>query len=242
MIERYMPPRLASPAASNFSIALGRSNRSVVPSTNMAASAKRRSHRVKVMYLCRNSRLAFSSVLKPVRRSLTLVRRIADPFSRGVTKKYRIASKDASFAICEEWVVATNCTGHALPSLYFFSNIVRISLSFLINTACIWGCKWASGSSINIRWTPDSGWRVVNSRKKSKQFEQDKNQIPGAETVVDLGQIDAIWNRTHITDRSCTAPGFLDTRLRYAAWRSSYSSRASSGVRYASFSRRQHWL
>ena len=40
----------------------------------------------------------------------------------------------------------------------------------------------------------------------------------------------------------CTAPGFLDTRLRYAAWRSSYCSRASSGVRYASFSRRQHWL
>ena len=29
----------------------------------------------------------------------------------------------------------------------------------------------------------------------------------------------------------CTAPGFLDTRLGYAAWRSSYSSRASSGVR-----------
>ena len=43
-------------------------------------------------------------------------------------------------------------------------------------------------------------------------------------------------------NRGCTAPGFLDTRLRYAAWRSSYSSRASSGVRYASFSRRQHWL
>ena len=42
--------------------------------------------------------------------------------------------------------------------------------------------------------------------------------------------------------KPCTAPGFLDTRLRYAAWRSSYSSRASSGVRYASFSRRQHWL
>ena len=40
----------------------------------------------------------------------------------------------------------------------------------------------------------------------------------------------------------CTAPGFLDTRLRYAAWRSSYCSRASLGVRYASFSRRQHWL
>ena len=40
----------------------------------------------------------------------------------------------------------------------------------------------------------------------------------------------------------CTAPGFLDTSLGYAAWRSSYSSRASSGVRYASFSRRQHRL
>ena len=41
--------------------------------------------------------------------------------------------------------------------------------------------------------------------------------------------------------KACTAPGFLDTRLRYAAWRRLYSSRASSGVRYASFSRRQHW-
>ena len=29
----------------------------------------------------------------------------------------------------------------------------------------------------------------------------------------------------------CTAPGFLDTSLGYAAWRSSYCSRASSGVR-----------
>ena len=28
----------------------------------------------------------------------------------------------------------------------------------------------------------------------------------------------------------CTAPGSLDTRLRYAAWRSSCSSRASIGV------------
>ncbi len=43
-------------------------------------------------------------------------------------------------------------------------------------------------------------------------------------------------------DSHCTAPGFLDTRLSYAAWRGSYCSRASSGVRYASFSRRQHWL
>ncbi len=35
------------------------------------------------------------------------------------------------------------------------------------------------------------------------------------------------------------APGSLDTTLSYAAWRSSYSSRASIGVLYPSFSRRQ---
>ena len=65
-----------------------------------------------------------------------------------------------------------------------------------------------------------------------------------------------LWNTQHVqplaplsvvigkngVGKSCTAPGFLDTRLRYAAWRSSYCWRASSGVRYASFSRRQHWL
>ena len=33
------------------------------------------------------------------------------------------------------------------------------------------------------------------------------------------------------TKPCCTAPGFLDTSLCYAAWRRSYSSRASSGVR-----------
>ena len=48
--------------------------------------------------------------------------------------------------------------------------------------------------------------------------------------------------RRFVATTDCTAPGFLDTRLRYAAWRSSYCSRASSGVRYASFSRRQHGL
>ena len=58
---------------------------------------------------------------------------------------------------------------------------------------------------------------------------------PGFSTVVTTPQVVAQAS-------SCTAPGFLDTRLRYAAWRSLYSSRASSGVRYASFSRRQHWL
>ena len=52
----------------------------------------------------------------------------------------------------------------------------------------------------------------------------------------------ATFKAAHGLNDECTAPGFLDTHLRYAAWRSSYSSRASSGVRYASFSRRQHWL
>ena len=32
------------------------------------------------------------------------------------------------------------------------------------------------------------------------------------------------------TAKTCTAPGSLDTHLCYAAWRSSYSSRASIGV------------
>ena len=34
----------------------------------------------------------------------------------------------------------------------------------------------------------------------------------------------------HLGSRICTAPGSLDTHLCYAAWRSSYSSRASIGV------------
>ena len=70
-------------------------------------------------------------------------------------------------------------------------------------------------------------------------------------SIVDRGQHAATaWHhggqrgcwRSHGLGSGCTAPGFLDTRLRYAVWRSSYSLRASSGVRYASFSRRQHWL
>ena len=44
-----------------------------------------------------------------------------------------------------------------------------------------------------------------------------------------------VWQEPGIPDhseaeRACTAPGFLDTHLCYAAWRSSYSSRASIGV------------
>ena len=65
------------------------------------------------------------------------------------------------------------------------------------------------------------GWRV--------------STFPSAEMVAGNGGV-------HCMACPCTAPGFLDTRLRYAARRSSYCSRASSGVRYASFSRRQHWL
>ena len=38
-------------------------------------------------------------------------------------------------------------------------------------------------------------------------------------------------NRVEVSHQpTCTAPGFLDTHLCYAAWRSSYSSRASIGV------------
>ena len=37
----------------------------------------------------------------------------------------------------------------------------------------------------------------------------------------------SLWASARV---KCTAPGFLDTRLRYAAGRSSYASRASIGV------------
>ena len=37
-------------------------------------------------------------------------------------------------------------------------------------------------------------------------------------------------NQTVAKKLRCTAPGSLDTHLCYAAWRSSYSSRASIGV------------
>ena len=39
-----------------------------------------------------------------------------------------------------------------------------------------------------------------------------------------------MWDRPRNSYFSCTAPGSLDTHLCYAAWRSSYSSRASIGV------------
>ena len=45
---------------------------------------------------------------------------------------------------------------------------------------------------------------------------------------VAIGHLVPLKGRENIL---CTAPGFLDTSLGYAAWRSSYSSRASSGVR-----------
>ncbi len=38
------------------------------------------------------------------------------------------------------------------------------------------------------------------------------------------------YGGVHMATSNCTAPGSLDTYLCYAAWRSSYSSRASIGV------------
>ncbi len=38
------------------------------------------------------------------------------------------------------------------------------------------------------------------------------------------------WDKYLLMRSDCTAPGSLDTHLCYAAWRSSYSSRASIGV------------
>ena len=53
-------------------------------------------------------------------------------------------------------------------------------------------------------------------------------------TLLSAGRPFTFWGhtRTHLAARgqSCTAPGSLDTHLCYAAWRSTYSSRASIGV------------
>ena len=49
--------------------------------------------------------------------------------------------------------------------------------------------------------------------------------------VVHLPTAEIVRTLSYATFDDCTAPGFLDTSLGYAAWRSSYCSRASSGVR-----------
>ena len=49
------------------------------------------------------------------------------------------------------------------------------------------------------------------------------------ELLLLYGSLSAGW-RIGPKTGCCTAPGSLDTHLCYAAWRSSYSSRASIGV------------
>ena len=58
-------------------------------------------------------------------------------------------------------------------------------------------------------------------RKQSGLFSKDY-ELLDKDSVICFMQFDD-W-------KNCTAPGSLDTHLCYAAWRSSYSSRASIGV------------
>ena len=50
------------------------------------------------------------------------------------------------------------------------------------------------------------------------------------DTAASAAVATAVVPQLHVWQRACTAPGSLDTYLCYAAWRSSYSSRASIGV------------
>ena len=53
---------------------------------------------------------------------------------------------------------------------------------------------------------------------------------PGSATTLVYPTPDGRVVGLQTTLAECTAPGSLDTHLCYAAWRSSYSSRASIGV------------
>ncbi len=59
-----------------------------------------------------------------------------------------------------------------------------------------------------------------------KQIGVGASVLPLAATLDAAGLAAAMAPQTG----GCTAPGSLDTRLRYAAWRSSYAWRASIGV------------
>ncbi len=88
-------------------------------------------------------------------------------------------------------------------------------------------------------------WLTLRNRSETKPYNEfrvfgdyadkrsDADARPREEVVreiaKDIGELGQIYR--DVEESRCTAPGFLDTSLGYAAWRSSYSSRASSGVR-----------
>ena len=47
-----------------------------------------------------------------------------------------------------------NWTGHVASLLKVVVNRAAMDASLLINTSCICGCKWTSGSSMNTKWSP----------------------------------------------------------------------------------------
>src|SRR3546814_2038765 len=71
-----------------------------------------------------NSRSGAGAFPIPCRRSLTTERRKPSPSA--TDRKYRIASKRASFAMCGECVVTTNCTGQGRFSLSCDTNALVI--------------------------------------------------------------------------------------------------------------------
>ena len=115
---------------------------------------------------------------------------------------------------------------HVTPSWDRFANHINTDFRLITDTEFL--------EAVNYLMTNPPGKQVIEDGElRFRPTDVDPDQTRAQQV---LGLVRRVRNNL------CTAPGFLDTRLRYAAWRSSYCSRASSGVRYASFSRRQHWL
>ena len=95
-----------------------------------------------------------------------------------------------------------------------------------------------AGVSRSVHWTFDGqnyqgpSWReLVDQAARDLGFENpDLIRARGTDLQV-LEYFKLVKEGIAPLANWCTAPGFLDTSLGYAAWRSSYSSRASSGVR-----------
>ena len=88
-----------------------------------------------------------------------------------------------------------------------------------------WGRVFRLGEAYSLR--PGGGAKAGNDGVPIvKQGMLTNAGINWSAASIELGKLPS---KGEVQD-SCTAPGFLDTRLRYAAGRSSYASRASIGV------------
>ena len=121
-----------------------------------------------------------------------------------------------------------------VPGATKIGNVIKIALpTVIINlpTAPLFG-----GAKVTTSCFPKRG-RAIDLRTKYANVNRYGNwadlfKVPG-ERDCTYDYAVATLNGTYIQPANmpiCTAPGSLDTHLCYAAWRSTYSSRASIGV------------